>query len=113
MTGGARGARLAVRLRDVTLDDADLIDAWNVGIALVPDARGHGHGTEAQALLAAYVFENTDANRVEAQPDIDNIAEQRSLEKAGFVREGTARGAQFRAGPYHDLVSYSILRDDR
>ena len=52
-------------------------------------------------------------NRVEAQTDVDNIAEQRSLEKAGFVREGTARGSQFRAGAYHDLVTYSILRDDR
>ena len=69
---------------------------WNIGIALLPEARGHGHGTDAQALLAAYLFENTDVNRIEAQTDVDNIAEQRSLEKAGFVREGTARGAQFR-----------------
>ena len=51
-------------------------------------------------------------NRIEAQTDVDNIAEQRSLEKAGFVREGTARGAQFRAGAYHDLVTYSILRGE-
>ena len=83
---------------------------WNIGIALLPEARGQGHGTDAQALLAAYLFENTDVNRIEAQTDVDNIAEQRSLEKAGFVREGTARGAQFRSGAYHDLVTYSILR---
>ena len=36
----------------------------------------------------------------------------RSLEKAGFIREGALRGAQFRAGGYHDLVGYSILRSD-
>ena len=85
---------------------------WNVGIALLPEARGHGHGTDAQVLLAAYLFENTDVNRIEAQTDVANIAEQRSLEKAGFVREGTARGAQFRSGAYHDLVTYSILRNE-
>ena len=86
--------------------------AWNIGIGLLPEARGQGYGTEAQALFAAYLFETTDVNRVEAQTDVDNVAEQRSLEKAGFVREGTIRGAQYRAGAYHDLVTYSILRDE-
>ena len=86
--------------------------AWNVGIALIPEARGHGYGTEAQVLLAAYLFANTPVNRVEASTDIENIVEQRSLEKAGFVREGVVRGSQFRAGAYHDLVTYSRLRDD-
>jgi RimJ/RimL family protein N-acetyltransferase len=86
--------------------------AWNIGIGLLPDSRGQGYGTEAQALFAAYLFETTEVNRVEAQTDIDNIAEQRSLVKAGFLREGTIRGAQFRAGAFHDLVAYSILRDE-
>src|SRR3954451_2162870 len=70
-------------------------DAWNVGIELAPDARGHGYGGEAQRQLARYLFENTSANRVEAQTDIENVAEQRALEKAGFIREGVARGSQF------------------
>jgi RimJ/RimL family protein N-acetyltransferase len=51
-------------------------------------------------------------NRVEAQTDAANVAEQRSLEKAGFVREGVARGAQFRAGRYRDLVTFSRVRAD-
>jgi RimJ/RimL family protein N-acetyltransferase len=59
MTDGLR-----IRLRDVTLADADLLDAWS------------------------------------------------SLEKAGFRREGVARGSQFRAGSFHDLVTYARLRDD-
>jgi RimJ/RimL family protein N-acetyltransferase len=87
-------------------------DAWNIGIELLPDARGHGFGGEAQAQLAVFLFAETSVNRVEAQTDVDNVAEQRSLEKAGFVREGVARGAQYWAGAYHDLVTYSILRDD-
>jgi hypothetical protein len=44
--------------------------------------------------------------------DVENIAEQRSLEKAGFTREGILRHAQWRAGAHHDLVSYSMLRED-
>jgi RimJ/RimL family protein N-acetyltransferase len=87
-------------------------DAWNVGIELLPDARGQGFGAEAQAQLAAFLFAETAANRVEAQTDIENVAEQRSLEKAGFRREGVARGSQFRAGRFHDLVTYARLRDD-
>ena len=50
--------------------------------------------------------------RVEASTDVDNIAEQRSLDKAGFTREGVIRRAQYRAGGYHDLVGYSFVRDD-
>jgi RimJ/RimL family protein N-acetyltransferase len=86
--------------------------AWNVGIALIPEARGQGLGPEAQRRLADEVFATTEANRVEASTDIENVAEQRALEKAGFVREGIQRGAQHRAGTYHDLVTYARLRDD-
>ncbi len=86
--------------------------AWNIGITLIPEARGHGYGTEAQRLAAAYLFETTGVNRVEASTDVENLAEQRSLEKAGFTREGIMRGSQYRAGAYHDLIVYSRLRDD-
>jgi RimJ/RimL family protein N-acetyltransferase len=86
--------------------------AWNIGIALIPEYRGRGYGAIAQRLLADHLFGTTDANRVEAQTDVDNVPEQRSLEKAGFVREGIARGAQFRAGTHHDLVTYARLRAD-
>lgn len=84
--------------------------AWNIGINLIPEGRGHGFGGEAQRLLADRLFATTDANRVEAMTDVENHAEQRSLEKAGFTREGVLRGAQFRAGAWHDIVVYSILR---
>jgi RimJ/RimL family protein N-acetyltransferase len=87
-------------------------DAWNFGIELRPEARGQGLGAEAQRLLAEFLFATYDLNRVEASTDVENVAEQRSLAKAGFVREGIQRGAQFRAGAYHDLVTYSRLRDD-
>lgn len=176
---GMRPSRPRLHLRDVTLEDADLLDAWeaepgilseyndfglpprsldreavargpmrderhgmlvvelsddtpigtvswhqvqygpnpesrafNMGIELIPSARGRGYGTEAQRLLADYLFRTTDVHRVEASTDTENIAEQRSLEKAGFRREGILRGAQLRAGKRRDLVKYARLRDD-
>jgi RimJ/RimL family protein N-acetyltransferase len=85
--------------------------AWNIGIALVPEGRGHGFGGPAQRLLAHYLFATTTANRVEASTDVENVAEQRALEKVGFKRDGVLRGAQFRAGEWRDLAVYSVVRD--
>ncbi len=85
---------------------------FNIGIELLAAARGKGYGTEAQRLLADWLFASTEVNRIEATTDIENVAEQRSLEKAGFTREGAMRGSQFRAGAHHDMVVFSRLRDD-
>jgi len=83
--------------------------AWSMGIALTPKWRGQGWGTIAQRLLSDHLLET--AHRVEASTDIDNVAEQRSLEKAGFTREGVLRAAQLRAdGLHHDLVMYARVR---
>jgi RimJ/RimL family protein N-acetyltransferase len=80
------------------------------GIGVVPEQRGKGYGTEAQKLLADYLFAHTNVNRVEAQTDAENLGEQRALDKAGFVREGVLRGAQYRNGEWHDIVSYGLTR---
>jgi aminoglycoside 6'-N-acetyltransferase len=84
--------------------------AWNIGINLVPEGRGQGFGGEAQRMLAMHLLATTRANRVEAMTDLENLAEQRALEKGGFVREGVLRGSQFRGGVWHDIVVYSLVR---
>jgi RimJ/RimL family protein N-acetyltransferase len=86
--------------------------SWNVGIGLLPEARGRGIGTQAQRLLVRYLFAHTMVNRIDANTDVTNTAEQRALEKAGFTREGVLRGAQFRDGGFHDMVLYSVLRHE-
>lgn len=63
-------------------------------------------------MLADYLFTTFPVHRVEASTDVTNLREQRSLEKAGFSREGLLRGAQWRSGAYHDLVSYACLRGE-
>lgn len=85
---------------------------WNMGLVLAPEARGHGYGTEAQRLLVEYLFAHTQLNRVEATTEAGNRAEQRSLEKAGFTREGVLRGYDFRDGEWRDHVVYSVVRSD-
>lgn len=86
--------------------------AWNIGIGLLPEARGQGVGTAAQRLLADELFATTTVNRVEAETDVDNVPEHHALEKAGFTREGVLRGAQFRNGAWRDLVVFSRLRGE-
>jgi RimJ/RimL family protein N-acetyltransferase len=85
---------------------------WEIGIALLPDARGAGHGTQAQRLLARYLFAHTTAHRVAASTEVANLAERRALEKAGFTAEGIARGVGWRDGQWRDGVTYSLLRTD-
>jgi RimJ/RimL family protein N-acetyltransferase len=86
--------------------------AWNIGIGLLASARGRGIGTLAQRLLAEHLFATTDLDRVEAGTDVANVAEQKSLRKAGFRREGVLRGAQLRGGARQDLAHFGILRSD-
>ncbi len=47
---------------------------WEIGIAMLPEARGAGHGTQAQRLLARYLFAHTTAHRIEASTEVANLA---------------------------------------
>ena len=84
--------------------------ALNIGISLFPAHRKRGYGSAAQRALAEYLFATTLTERIEAETDAANTAEQRALERAGFTREGVLRHTQFRAGRWRDNVIYSVLR---
>jgi RimJ/RimL family protein N-acetyltransferase len=86
--------------------------AYNIGIAIDPVMRRRGYGAEAQSLLARYLLDTYTVERVEASTDVENVGEQHALERAGFIREGVLRRAQWRAGSWHDLVLYSKLRGE-
>ncbi|RLP94883.1 N-acetyltransferase [Micromonospora sp. BL4] len=85
---------------------------WEIGIVLLPAWRGRGIGWRAQALLCDYLFQHSPAQRIQAGTHPENVAEQRSLEKAGFQLEGVVRACEFRAGRWRDGYLYSRLRDD-
>jgi RimJ/RimL family protein N-acetyltransferase len=83
---------------------------YEFGISLWPRFRGKGHGTAAQRLLARYLFDIEPVNRIQARTELGNVAEQRALEKAGFIREAVLREYYFRAGAWRDEVVYRMLR---
>lgn len=116
---GAEHARLAVVSAGSLAGDVGYRDrsqgvskgaVYEIGIGLFPDHRGHGVGTTAQRLLVDYLFANTPAHRIEAWTEVENIAEQRSLEKVGFEQEGVTRKRHFRAGTWRDSILYALLR---
>lgn len=85
---------------------------WEIGIALLPEWRGRGIGWRAQAKLCDYLFHHSPAQRIQAGTHAENIAEQKSLVKAGFHLEGVVRACEFRAGQWRDGHLYSRLRTD-
>lgn len=85
---------------------------YEIGLALLPEHRGRGYGTAAQSMLVQHLLRYTAANRLEAQTDADNLAEQAALERIGFRREGLLRGVRFRHGIWRDMVIYGLLRDE-
>ncbi len=84
-----------------------------IGIALFPEHRGRGVGTEAQRLLVEHLFATTTVHRIQAGTEVGNIAERTALERAGFQREGVTRGHHFRSGEWRDSIVYAVLRGDR
>jgi RimJ/RimL family protein N-acetyltransferase len=116
------GARIVVDLEHGPVGDVSFIQlpygpnvrslAWRIGITVLPEHRGRGVGSTAQRLLATDLFASSDVNRVEADTDLGNIPEQRALERAGFVREGVVRGAQYRCGRFYDRLLYGLLRSE-
>jgi RimJ/RimL family protein N-acetyltransferase len=85
---------------------------WEIGMALLPEARGHGYGTQALRLLARYLFAHTTAHRLEATTEAGNVAARRMVEKAGFTQEGVMREVGWRDGAWRDAIIHSLLRTD-
>lgn len=63
-----------------------------IGYWVVPAARGQGLGRRAVRLLSSWALDELGVERVEAFTRTGNLASQRALEAAGFVREGVRRG---------------------
>ena len=57
-----------------------------IGYGLAAGARGRGLGTEAVAVLCAWLEQQPDVRRVVAEVEVGNEASQRLLSRLGFVR---------------------------
>ncbi len=84
-----------------------------VGISLVPDARGRGIGTAAILQLVEFGFVRRNLRRIHLQAIASNTAAIRAYEKAGFVVEGRQRQHAWVRGAYEDIVLMGILRSEQ
>jgi ribosomal-protein-alanine N-acetyltransferase len=116
---GAEHGRLAIMSADSLAGNVSYKDRspwmtkgaiYEIGIALFPEYRGQGVGTTAQRLLVQYLLDTMPAHRIEAHTELENIAEQRALEKVGFEREGVLQQTVFRAGKWRDSIMYALIR---
>jgi len=83
-----------------------------IGIWLGRDFWGAGVGDEAEALLAHIAFGPLRMERLGAWVDVNNKRSQRAFERLGFTNEGVLRSFQRHYDRPHDLVSYSLLREE-
>ncbi|MCO5994643.1 GNAT family N-acetyltransferase [Actinoallomurus rhizosphaericola] len=88
-------ADFVIRVGDAFAGDIGLYnEAWSrqamVGYSMLPEFRGRGVATRAVRLVSAWAFE-IGVQRLVAGTMTDNVASQRVLEKAGFVRESVQR----------------------
>lgn len=74
--------------------------------------RCQGYSTEALKLFSEYLFKLKPINRLEIQFISGNIACQKVAEKCNYSFEGTKRQSIYSRGKYHDVLLYSLLRED-
>jgi [ribosomal protein S5]-alanine N-acetyltransferase len=83
-----------------------------MGYALAEPHWGKGLVVEAAAAVIGYVFTEYAVERLQARVFVGHNPSERVLQKLGFTREGVLRSLIFRRGAWHDLVIYSLLREE-
>lgn len=84
----------------------------SIGFELARSAQGKGFMREAIRSCIDWGIAHMDLNRIEALAHPENVPSLRLLEHMGFVREGVLRKAGYWGNTYHDLVQYSLLREE-
>ncbi len=80
---------------------------------VIAEKRNLGIAERAAGLLCRWALtDDTGVARLEATVELWNIASQRVLEKAGFVREGRLRSYSSWRDGRQDVFIYSLLPDD-
>lgn len=107
---GDCGAIGMVMLTDI--DYKNSTAQFHFKIATSKNMRGKGYGTKATNALIRYAFDHMNLNCIFSHVIEYNIASQRVHEKCGFKREGILRKRVYKGGKYHDIVVFSILKDE-
>jgi RimJ/RimL family protein N-acetyltransferase len=83
-----------------------------VGIALLPEARGRGVGTAALRQLIDFGFQRRNLRRLHLVVIESNRAGIAAYRKLGFVEEGRRRQHCWVRGRYEDEILMGLLRSD-
>lgn len=83
-----------------------------LGFALAHACWGRGFASEAIELAITYAFTTLQLHRLEADVDPRNVASLRTLERAGFQREGYLRERYHLNGETQDSVYLGLLRSE-
>lgn len=96
-----------VRLEDLR-DDTPMFD-----LRLAGRFRGRGLGIEVLEAIAAHIFSNTPAIRLEGQTREDNHAMRSVFDRAGWTKEAHYRRSwPVASGDPLDSIAYAILREE-
>lgn len=83
-----------------------------VGIALLPEARGRGVGTAALRQLVEFGFQRRNLRRLHLVAIESNAAGIAAYRRLGFVEEGRRREHCWVRGRYEDEILMGLLRSD-
>ncbi|KGR77086.1 GNAT family N-acetyltransferase [Ureibacillus sinduriensis] len=84
----------------------------DIGFEVSKEYWGQGIGSEAIMAIIHYAFEHMNIQRIQALIEPPNIASQKMVEKAGFLREGLLRKYEYACGKFDDLYMYGLLKED-
>ena len=87
----------------------DALQPWS-GLAIAPDHRRRGYGTEAAGLILGYLFDRTLAHVVTAEVGDWNEPGVRFVESLGFTGAGRFRHSVRRDGQWRDTLTFDLLR---
>ena len=82
-----------------------------VAFRLSPSYQGNGYMTEALQEGVRFCFEKTELQRLWTDVHVMNVASYKTLEKAGFQREGHIRDGKM-VNTYCDYYIYGMLKAD-
>jgi ribosomal-protein-alanine N-acetyltransferase len=83
-----------------------------IGFILRRDLWRQGLATEALRAAVEWGFAKLELHSVEAQLDAGNLGSARTLERAGFVREGVLRQSYWDGKEFRDTAMYGLLRSE-
>lgn len=83
-----------------------------IGYNLLPQHWNNGYATEIVKALVKYLFEEEQAERIEALALETNAASRKVLEKVNFTLEGVLRNYAFIENKYFNVCYYGIIKED-